>query len=384
MIRLIHRQTERIMFYSLSSHKTRIPSFIYLLFISAIVFSLPIPFQSEAIAKELKVGFIYISNAEDAGWSHSHDLGRQLIDKIPNVTTNYVESVWDGDETYIDSTLFHMATNGYELIFATTFGYLNSVHKIARQFPKTLFMHCSGNQISSNVGTYFGRIYQARYLTGLIAGTMTKTNLIGYVAAFPIPEVIRGINAFTLGVREANPDAKVHVQWTLDWNNPAREKQVARKLIKQEMDVLAQHQDSPATQIVANENGVYSIGYHQDMSSYAPESHLTAPIWQWGLIYKYIVDKARAGNRKSESIWWGLEHGVVDLAPFGNMVPEKTRKKVLLKKDEIASGRFNIFSGPIKDQEGSIQIPEGEQATDEELLGMSWFVEGVVGTSSPD
>lgn len=381
--RLIHPKSERIMLFLFNSHKIMIYSFVCLLFSQAINFSPLIPFQSEANAQEVKAGFIYLSSANDAGWSHSHDLGRQLIEKMPNVSTNYVESVREGNDAYIDATLFHMANNDYNVIFATSYGYLNSVHKIARQFPKTLFMHCSGDRIRSNVGTYFGRIYQARYLTGLIAGAMTKTNLIGYVAAFPLPEVIRGINAFSLGVREVNPDAKVHVRWTLDWHNPTKEKELALNLIKTKVDVLAQHQDSPATQIVANNHGIYSIGYNQDMSSYAPKAHLTAPIWRWGAIYKHIINRVSAGNNKPENIWWGFERQAVDLAPFGTMVPEAVSQKVLLKKEQITSGQFKVFSGVIRDQNGSIKIPEDARATDEELLKMNWFVEGVVGASSP-
>ena len=231
------------------------------------------------------------------------------------------------------------------------------------------------------MGNYFGRIYQPRYLSGMVAGAMTKANILGYVAAFPIPEVIRGINAFALGAQEVNPDVQVRVVWTKTWFDPPTEKEAAKSLVDVGADVIAQHQDTPSPQEAAEEKGVYSVGYNTDMSAFAPKAHLTAPIWNWGPYYIEIVEKVRKGTWKSESVWLGLETGIVDLAPFGPMVPEDLQKKVLEKKEEIKSGKFKVFSGPIKDQQGKIRIAQGTTAPDKELLGMTWFVQGVIGTT---
>jgi basic membrane protein A and related proteins len=335
-------------------------------------------------AKELKVGFIYLSPPKDAGWSFAHDLGRQSLEEIPEVTTSYIGSVLANEDSYIEAVLTQMAQSDNDLIFATSYGYAKAVKKIAPQFPNVIFMHCSGNLLSKNVGTYFGRMYQARYLTGLLAGAMSKSNIIGYVAAYPIPEVIRGINAFTIGALESNPNAQIYVRWTKEWNDPAKEKINAHELVDLKADILAQHQDSPAIQIVAQKRGVYSIGYNHDMSAYAPKAHLTASVWDWSAVYKTAVKKVLAGKWKSEDIWWGIDKGLVDIAPFGPMVPEKLREKALRRKEDIKSKNFSVFSGPIVDREGNTRIAKGKQATDEELLSMNWFVKGIVGTFDPN
>lgn len=197
-----------------------------------------------AMAKDLKVGFIYVSPVGDAGWSYAHDLARKAIDKMPGVTTSYVEAVKEGPDS--ERVMTNMARKGYGLIFATSFGYMDSMLKVAKKYPNTVFMHCSGFKTAKNMGNYFGRMYQARYLTGIVAGGMTKSNIIGYVAAFPIPEVIRGINAFTLGVKSINPKASVRVVWTKTWYDPATEKEAAKSLLDVGADVITQHQDSRA------------------------------------------------------------------------------------------------------------------------------------------
>lgn len=330
-------------------------------------------------AKDLKVGFIYVSPIGDAGWSYAHDLGRQAIEKMEGVTTSYVEAVPEGSDA--ERVILNMARKGYGLIFGTSYGYMDSMYKIAQKYPDVIFMHCSGFKRAKNMGTYFGRMYQARYLSGIVAGSMTKSNILGYVAAFPIPEVIRGINAFTLGAKSVNPKVQVRVVWTKTWYDPATEKEAAKSLLDVGADVLTQHQDSPATQEAAQEAGVYSIGYNSDMAKFAPKAHLVAPVWNWAPIYKEIVEEVKAGKFVSRDIWYGLEKGVVGLSPFGPMVPKKVQDKVLKIKEEIEKGELQVFSGPIKDQQGKIRIPAGKVATDKELLGMDWFVEGVIGNT---
>jgi basic membrane protein A and related proteins len=210
---------------------------------------------------------------------------------------------------------------------------------------------------------------------------MTKANMLGYVAAFPIPEVIRGINAFTLGAQAINPKVEVRVVWTKTWYDPATEKEAAKSLLDVGADVIAQHQDSPGPQEAAQERGAYSVGYNSDMSAFAPKAHLTAPIWNWGPFYMDTVNKVKQGTWKSQSHWPGMEMGIVDLAPFGNMVPQDVQDKVAAKKAEIIAGKAKVFVGPVADQAGTVKIAAGTVAADKDLLGMTWFVQGVIGTT---
>lgn len=340
---------------------------------------LTLGFAGNLVAKEMKVGFVYVSPIGDAGWSYAHDVGRQAVEELDGVTTSYVEAVAEGPDS--ERVIQNMARKNYDVVFATSFGYMDPMLKVAKQFPKTTFMHCSGFKMADNMGNYFGRMYQARYLSGMVAGAMTKSNIIGYAAAFPIPEVIRGINAFTLGAQAVNPKTTVRVVWTKTWYDPATEKEAAKSLLDVGADVIAQHQDSPGPQEAAQEKGVYSVGYNSDMSTFAPKAHLTAPIWNWGPYYQAVVKSVKDGTWKAEAAWPGMDTGIVDLAPFGPMVPKEVQDMVNAKKAEIASGKAKVFVGPIKDQEGSVKIADGSAADDKTLLGMTWFVEGVVGTT---
>ncbi|MGI9571105.1 MAG: BMP family ABC transporter substrate-binding protein, partial [Desulfobulbia bacterium] len=281
-------------------------------------------------AKDMNVGFVYVTPIGDGGWSYAHNQARMEVEKKDGVKTSFVEAVNEGPDS--ERVILNMARKGYDLIFATSFGYMDPMLKVAKQFPDITFMHCSGFKTNDNMGTYFGRMYQARYLSGMVAGAMTKSNVMGYVAAFPIPEVIRGINAFTLGAQSVNPDVTVRVVWTKTWYDPATEKEAAKSLLDVGADVIAQHQDSPGPQEAAEEKGVYSVGYNSDMSNFAPKAHLTAPVWNWAPIYTNAVEQVQAGTWKSESIWAGLEAGVVDLAPMGDMVPKDVQETVMAKK----------------------------------------------------
>ncbi|PKN08484.1 MAG: BMP family ABC transporter substrate-binding protein [Deltaproteobacteria bacterium HGW-Deltaproteobacteria-8] len=328
---------------------------------------------------ELKVGFVYATPVADAGYSWSHDQGRKAIEKLPNVKTSYVEVLKEGAES--ERAIEDMARNGYDLIFTTSIGFMDPTMKAAKDFPKVKFMHCSGTKMSENVSNYFGRLYQARYLTGMVAGSMTKSNVIGFVAAYPIPAVIRGVNAFTLGVRSVNPKAQVRVAWTKTWFDPALEKTAAISLLDAGADVIGQHQDSPGVQEVAQQRGKYSIGDNSDMSRFAPKAQLTAAVWNWAPLYEAIVKEVREGTWKgNRSIWWGMDKGVVDIAPFGPMVPKAVADKVLAQKAEFVKGADKVFVGPIKDQSGQVKIAAGVKAEDKELVGMNWLVEGVVGS----
>ncbi|MFQ5693939.1 MAG: BMP family ABC transporter substrate-binding protein [Nitrospinota bacterium] len=325
---------------------------------------------------KIRAAFIYVSPVGDAGWTLAHDNGRKAMAKLPYVETAFTEAVPEGAEA--ERVINQYVRKGYNLIFTTSFGYMDPTINVAKRNPNVVFMHCSGFKTAKNVGTYFGRMYQPRYLAGIVAGRMTKTNIIGYVAAHPIPEVIRGINAFTLGVRSVNRKARVHVVWTQTWYDPAKEREAGESLLDINADVIAQHQDSPGPQQAAAKRGRYSIGYNSDMSTFAPKAHLTAPVWNWGVIYKQIAKEVHEGTWKSYQYWGGLKEGVVGLAPFGPMVPQSVRDLVTKKKAEIVSGKFDVFEGPIKDQSGKVRLASGRMS-DRDMLSMNFFVEGVVG-----
>ena len=328
--------------------------------------------------KDLKIGFVYVSPVGDAGWSYAHDLARQHLEKDPNIKTFYVESVAEGADS--ERVILNMARKGYDIIFTTSFGFMDPTMKVAAQYPNITFLHCSGYKTAPNVSNYFGRMYQARYLTGMVAGSMTKSNIIGYVAAFPIPEVIRGINAFTLGVRAVNPKAEVRVVWTKTWYDPVTEKEGAKSLLDVGADVITQHQDSPGPQEAAQEKGVYSIGYNTDMSHLAPKSHLVAAVWSWIPFYQNVVDQVRKGTWKSGSFWPGLEAGIIGLSPYSDKVPQNVRDVVDARKQEILKGEYVVFKGPVLNQKGETVVPAGVVPTDKELLEMNWFVQGVIGS----
>lgn len=335
--------------------------------------------SNTATDQELMVGFIYVGPPGDAGWTYAHDQGRKYLEeKLSYVTTVFQESVNEGADA--ERALNELAQKGCKVIFATSYGYMDSVIEVAKKYPDVVFMHCSGYKRADNAGTYFGRDYQPRYLSGLVAGKMTTSNQIGYVAAYPIPEVVRCINAFTVGVREVNPDATVKVVWTYTWYDPAKEKQAALSLIEDGCDLITQHQDSYAAQQAAEEKGILSIGCDSDMHSFAPNANLTSPIFNWGDYYVKVVEEVKNGTWKSGDYWGGLEDGVVALAPLSDKVPEDVKQVVAEKEKELIEKKFDVFNGPVKDQEGAVKVPEGQSMSDEDMLSFNWFVEGVLGT----
>lgn len=335
--------------------------------------------QKDSAAEKLKVAFIYVGPVGDGGWSYSHDLGRQYLEKeMPDIETTYIESVPEGADT--ERVLTELAEKGNKVIFATSFGYMDPVIKVAQKYPDVKFIHCSGYKTADNVATYFGRMYQARYLTGIVAGKTTKTNTIGYVAAFPIPEVIRGINAFTLGVKSVNPDAKVKVVWTNTWYDPAAEKEAGKSLLETGADVVTQHQDTPGPQQAAEEKGKFGIGYNSDMSKMAPKAVLTSAVWNWGPYYVDTIKAIKEGTWKSNQYWGPISDNIVGLAPYGPMVSEEIKQAVEAKKQEIVEGKKDVFTGPIKDQTGKERVAAGQKMSDADMLSLDWFVEGVEGT----
>lgn len=331
-------------------------------------------------AEKVKAGFIYIGSANDGGYSQVHDEGRQEM--IANIGEDKVETLVRGDvaeDQSVETVMNEMIDQGANIIFANSFNYQEYVKKVAGANPDVKFMHFSGSILGDNYGNYFGRMYQARYLTGIAAGMTTENNKIGYVAAMQTPEVIRGINAFTLGVRSVNPEATVQVVWTNTWYDPAVEKQAAESLLDAGVDTIAQHQDTTAAQQAAAERGAFSVGYNKDMREANPEGFIASPVWHLGAIYTEQVQAVLDGTWTPASYWGGIAEGVVDISDFGDCVADETKTAVTEAREKIVSGEFDVFAGEIKDQNGEVKVAEGQKLTDEELLSMMWFVEGVVG-----
>ncbi len=333
----------------------------------------------QAADEPLKVGFVYVSPIGDAGWTYQHELGRQALEEAlgASVETKYIEDVPEGGES--ERVIRQFAADGYGLVFTTSFGYMNPTVKVAKRFPKVTFEHATGYKRAKNVGTYVARFYEGRYLSGIVAGSMTESNVAGYVAAFPIPEVLRGINAFTLGMRSVNPEAEVKVIWTNSWFDPGREREAADVLISQGADVVTHHTDSTAVVQAAEEKGTYAVGYHSDMSKYGPKSHLTAVTHHWGEHYTRAAQAVLDGTWESQDVWGGLNEGMIALAPISEIVPKEIAELVAEKEAAIRSGELHPFQGPVKNQAGEQIVAEGEVMSDEELLKMEVYVEGVQG-----
>jgi basic membrane protein A len=331
--------------------------------------------------EEIKVGFIYVGPTGDAGWTYRHDQARQYLEsKMPQVKTSFVESVSEGAD--VTRTLTNFARKDHKIIFATAAGYLDFTREVARKFPKTVFMNIAAwDSDEANVGQYYGRLHEGRYLTGIVAGKMTKSNIIGFVAAHPIPGVIFAINGFALGVKSVNPDAKVKVVWTNTWYNPNVEKQAALSLVDAGADVIAQHQDTPSPLMGAAERGKFGIGSESDMSKFAPKAYLTGTIWDWGDFYIQMVKAVQDGTWKAQRYFGGLDNGVVSIAPLGPMVPDEVKALVDRNKEDIVSGKLRIFKGPIKDNSGAVRIAEGEEPSFNEIYNnMDWVVENIEAT----
>lgn len=326
---------------------------------------------------EIVMGFIYVGPIGDGGWTYAQNQGREYLEKETGIKTIYRESVPEGPE--VIEVAKNMIDQGANIIMAGSFGYMDYIEELSYEYPNVKFLHASGYKKTENMTNFFGRIYQARYLSGIVAGMQTESDKIGYVAAFPIPEVIRGINAFTLGVKSVNPNATVEVVWTNTWYDPSKEKDAAIALLDKGADVIAQHQDTAGPQQAAEERGMWSVGYNTDMTAVAPKAHLTAPIWNWGPYLVSQVEAVKNGTWKNDSYWGGLKEGVVALAPLTKNVNSNAAEVVDQYAEKIIDGNFHVFQGEIRNQSGEVVVNKDETLTDGELLGMNWFVEGVIG-----
>jgi basic membrane protein A and related proteins len=335
------------------------------------------PAAPAAPAEEPKVAFVYVAPIGDLGWTWAHDQGRLMLEQELGAETTYIENVPEGPDA--ERVIRDFAEKGYNPIITTSFGFMDPTINVAQEYPNTWFVHISGYKTAPNVSTVFGGIEEARYLSGLAAGAATESNIVGYVAAFPIPEVVRGINAFAQGVREANPDAEVRVVWTSTWYDPPKEKEAADALLAQGADVIAQHQDTTEPQKAAADAGGYSIGYNSDMRAIVGDTVLTSPVWNWGPKYVDIVRQIQAGTYQSESFYGLLADGTFDLAPFSPLVDTATAQLIQQRRQALIDGTFNIFCGPLVSAAGVEILPEGRCMTLDERLGMDFFIQGVRG-----
>ena len=342
-----------------------------------LVIALALALPAFAFAQDkLKVGFIYVGPIGDHGWTYQHDRGRLDVEEAlgDRVETIYVESVPEGADA--ERAITRLAREGAELIFTTSFGYMDSTIKVAERFPDVMFEHATGYKRADNVSTYSGRFYEGRYVIGQIAASVSETGIAGYIVSFPIPEVVRGINSFMLGAQTVNPDFKIKLIWVNSWFDPGKEADAAKVLIGQGADIMVQHTDSTAPLQIAQEQGAIGFGQASDMLAFAPNAQLTAVIDDWGPYYVARTQAVLDGTWESEDTWDGLGPGMVVMADYTNL-PDDVAAMARETEAMIASGELHPFTGPIYNQDGEMVIGEGEVLDDGVLLGMDWYVRGV-------
>ncbi len=330
---------------------------------------------------KFKVAFIYPSPIGDMGWSYNHDQARKKTEAALGIETAYAENVIEGSPD-AERVIRDFAQKGYNAIFACSFGYLDAMVSAAKDYPNVYFSSLSGYKTAPNLGAYTAREYQARYLTGIVAGMMTKGNLIGYVAGVQIPDVVVEINSFTLGVRSVNPNAKVRVVWTNSWYDPAKETDGANALLDAGADILTYHANTASTLTAAAARGKFGIGYPTDMSKAAPDYVLTSADSFYENYYIPTIKQMMAGTWKGESVYWGIKEGLVGLSPYNKAVPQNVKDAVEAKRKQFADGSFEVWWGPITGQNGEASIPASKKLTDEEIRSIDWFVQGVEGTAN--
>ncbi|MGD9833164.1 MAG: BMP family ABC transporter substrate-binding protein [Piscinibacter sp.] len=331
----------------------------------------------------LKVGFVYVSPVGEAGWSYQHDLGRREMERAlgAKVKTTVVEAVAEGADS--ERVMRDLAAQGHQLIFATSFGYLEPALRVAADFPQVKFEHAGGFKTAANLNTYNARYYEARYLAGWLAGKTSKSGVAGYVAGFPVPEVVQGINAFAIGMREANPTAQVRVLWLNAWFDPAREREAAQTLINQGADVLTNHSGSPAVPLAAQaafkDKGVRVIAYQSDMRAFAPDAQLAAVTHHWGGYYTQVAQSVIDGRWQPKPVWAGMKDGLVQLSAIDPKLPKELRAQLEARRKAVIAGKLEPFSGRLLDSVGR-QRQAGGTMDDAAIAKMNWLGAGVVGT----
>lgn len=343
--------------------------------LAAACFFSPVSAQSTT---PVKAAFVYVAPLTDAGWVRQHDQGRLAVEAaLPGqVKTTYVENVAEGPDA--ERVIRDLAMQGNQIIFTPSFGYMEPTLKVAREFPNVKFESVTGYKTAPNVATANARYYEGRYLAGIAAGRLATQ--AGYVAGFPIPEVLQGINAFTLGMRSVNPNATVRVVFLGEWFNPPRERDAAMSLMNQGAEVLAFHTGSNAVMVAAQERGKLAVAYHSDMRKVAPDAQVAAVTHQWGDYYTRRVKAVADGSWKSGNVWGGVREGMIRVDSFGSKVPAAVQTEVLARQKDLAAGKLAVFSGGkagVKDNEGRTAIAAGQALDDGAILGMNWLVEGV-------
>ena len=325
---------------------------------------------------KVKAAFVYVGPTGDHGWTYRHDIGRQQVEEAfgDRVETTFVESVPEGADA--ERVMTQLALQGNDIIFATSFGYMDPLMSVAKKFPDVKFEHATGYKQSENAANYGLKLYQARHVQGIIAGMMTKTNTICYIASFPIPEVMREINTFYLGAKKMNPDVDLKITWVYTWYDPGKEKDAAVAMIQQGCDIVAQHTDSPAPLQAAEEAGVLGFGQASDQMKFAPNAQLTATIDNWGPYYIRKVGQVLDGTWETGDYFGHMNEDAVQMAPFANM-PADVQAEAQRVKDAISAGELFGFTGPINKQDGTPFLAEGEVATRQQLDTMMFYVEGI-------
>jgi len=336
-------------------------------------------FGTMAAEAKVKACFIYVGPIGDFGWSYQHHQGALEAQKAlggeEQVELAYLESVPEGADA--ERAIERFARSGCKIIFTTSFGYMDATNTVAKKFPDVKFEHATGfKRESPNVATYNSRFYEGRYVQGIIAAKLSKAGVAGYIASFPIPEVVMGIDAFVLGAQSVNPDFKVKVVWANTWFDPGKEADAAKALIDQGVDIITQHTDSTAPMQVAHERGIKAFGQASDMIKFGPETQLTSIVDDWGPYYTKRIKAVIDGNWEQIDIWGGMKEGHVVMAPYTNM-PDDVKKAAEEAQAKITSGEFNPFTGPIAKQDGSEWLKAGEVAEDGVLLGLNFYVKGV-------
>ena len=330
--------------------------------------------------EKTKVGFVFVGPIGDGGWTYEHNKGRLMVEEEfgDKVETVYVENVAEGPDS--ERVMTQMALDGADLIFTTSFGYMDPTINVAKKFPDVKFEHATGYKRADNVSTYSARFYEGRAIQGHIAGKMTKSNIIGYIGSYPIPEVIRGINSAYIHAKKVNPDVQFKIVWAYTWFDPAKEADAAKVLIEQGADVVLQHTDSTAPQAAAQEAGnVVTFGQASDMAQYAPFPRVSSIIDEWGPYYVARTKAVMDGTWESTDTWDGIGAGMVGIGEITDAVPADVKEEALALKESIASGEYHPFTGPLKKQDGSDFLAEGETADDGTLAGMNFYVEGIEG-----
>ena len=332
-----------------------------------------------AATEPLKIAFAYVGPVGDGGYTFAHDQGRLALEKEfgDKIKTSYVESVPEGADA--ERVLRDMAANGNKLVFGTTFGYMEPIQKIAPDFPDVKFEHATGYKTAANVSTYDSRTYEGAYLAGIIAGSMTKSNVLGVVGSVPIPEVLRNINSFTLGAQSMNPKIKTKVVWVNEWFAPPKETEAATSLINGGADILFQNTDSAAVLKTAEEKGKRAFGWDSDMTAYGPKAHLGSAIINWTPYYTKTVREMLDGKWSSQQTWWGVKEGAIDIVSLADDVPAEAKAKIEEVKKGLKDGTFHIWKGPIAGQDGKELLAADAVAEDKFLTGINFYVKGVEG-----